>query len=100
MGLDWQPLGKPKPGHEAEFDKLYKKIFHALRDPKRLWEKLRAIEVSPPMRPCGRHASDSMLMPTGGRQENIRGVPWSGNPSLGTSGQRCSTDTASSTWCR
>lgn len=47
MGLDWQPLGKPKPGHEAEFDKLYKKIFYALRDPERLWKKLHEIEVSP-----------------------------------------------------
>ena len=32
MGLDWQPLGKPKPGHEAEFDRLYDEIFYALRD--------------------------------------------------------------------
>jgi hypothetical protein len=23
MGLDWNPLGKPKPGHEAEFERLF-----------------------------------------------------------------------------
>jgi hypothetical protein len=23
MGLDWRPLGKPKPGYEARFNELY-----------------------------------------------------------------------------
>jgi hypothetical protein len=23
MGLDWNPIGKPKPGHEAEYEKLF-----------------------------------------------------------------------------
>jgi hypothetical protein len=23
MGLDWNPIGKPKPGHEEEFDRLF-----------------------------------------------------------------------------
>jgi hypothetical protein len=23
MGLDWNPIGKPKPGHEVEFEKLF-----------------------------------------------------------------------------
>jgi hypothetical protein len=26
MGLDWNPLGRPKPGHEAEFERLFKRI--------------------------------------------------------------------------
>lgn len=30
MGLDWNPIGKPLPGHEAEFDRL----LHLLRDGK------------------------------------------------------------------
>jgi hypothetical protein len=41
MGLDWQPLGKPKPGHEAEFEEVYEEIFDRdNKDPslnKRLW---------------------------------------------------------------
>lgn len=24
MGLDWNPIGRPKPGHEKEFDELFK----------------------------------------------------------------------------
>jgi hypothetical protein len=24
MGLDWNPIGKPKPGHEAEFEQLFR----------------------------------------------------------------------------
>lgn len=28
MGLDWNPIGKPKPGHEEEFERL----FYLLRD--------------------------------------------------------------------
>jgi hypothetical protein len=24
MGLDWNPIGKPKPGHEEEFEKLFR----------------------------------------------------------------------------
>jgi hypothetical protein len=47
MGLDWHPLGKPKPGREAEFDKLYKKILYAFRDPEALWKKLQELAVSP-----------------------------------------------------
>lgn len=47
MGLDWQPLGKPKPGHEAEFDKLYEEIFDFDNKDKSLWEQLRAVAISP-----------------------------------------------------
>lgn len=47
MGLDWQPLDKPKPGHEAEFDKLYKEIFDFDNKDESLWEQLRAVAISP-----------------------------------------------------
>jgi hypothetical protein len=47
MGLDWQPLGKPKPGHEAEFDKLYDEIFDFDNKDASLWERLWAIASSP-----------------------------------------------------
>jgi hypothetical protein len=47
MGLDWQPLGKPKPGHEAEFDKLYEEIFHFDNKDESLWEQLWAVAISP-----------------------------------------------------
>jgi len=47
MGLDWQPLGKPKPGHEAEFAVLYDALFEAeSRDPT-LLTRLREIQISP-----------------------------------------------------
>jgi hypothetical protein len=47
MGLDWQPLGKPKPGHEAEFEVLYDALFEAeSRDPA-LLTRLREIQISP-----------------------------------------------------
>jgi hypothetical protein len=47
MGLDWQPLSKPKPGHEAEFDELYDEIFDLDNKDASLWERLRAIAISP-----------------------------------------------------
>ena len=27
MGLDWQPTFRPKPGHEAEFEKIYRHFY-------------------------------------------------------------------------
>jgi hypothetical protein len=47
MGLDWQPLGKPKAGQEAEFEVLYERMCGPEdREPtllKRMWE----IAISP-----------------------------------------------------
>jgi hypothetical protein len=45
MGLDWQPLGKPRLGHEAEFDALYEELFD--NHDQSLWERMGAIEISP-----------------------------------------------------
>ncbi len=47
MGLDWQPLGKPKPGHEAEFDELYDEVFDAGNKDESLMERLRQIAITP-----------------------------------------------------
>ena len=47
MGLDWQPLGKPKSGHEAEFNGLYEEIFEAEIKDQSLWKRLREIAISP-----------------------------------------------------
>ena len=47
MGLDWQPLGRPKPGHEAEFNRLFDKLMDGVRAATRARERMRAIEVSP-----------------------------------------------------
>ena len=47
MGLDWQPLGRPKPGHEAEFNRLFEKLMDGVRAATRARERMRAIEVSP-----------------------------------------------------
>lgn len=47
MGLDWQPLGKPKRGHEAAFDELFEELVSsASRDPS-LWDRFAKIEISP-----------------------------------------------------
>jgi len=47
MGLDWQPLGKPKPGHEAEFEELFTALFiDQVRDRVKR-DRLSAIEISP-----------------------------------------------------
>lgn len=46
MGLDWQPLEKPQPGHEAEFAALYETICDDVGD-SALWKRLRAIAISP-----------------------------------------------------
>ena len=27
MGLDWQPIARPKPGHEADFETIYRHIY-------------------------------------------------------------------------
>jgi hypothetical protein len=35
MGLDWNPGNKPKPGHEAEFERL----FHELQKPSVWWRR-------------------------------------------------------------
>jgi hypothetical protein len=47
MGLDWQPLGKPKPGHEGAFEEFYEEIFEVENRDRSLWEGLREITVSP-----------------------------------------------------
>jgi len=47
MGLDWQPLGKPKSGYEVEFDKLYEEILDTAGDTGPLWKKLQEIAISP-----------------------------------------------------
>jgi hypothetical protein len=48
MGLDWVPLAKPKPGHEAEFEEL----FYLLTDRKKpagggpLWKKVLGLSAA------------------------------------------------------
>jgi len=47
MGLDWQPLGKPKPGHEAEFEDLFMELFIHQQHDQAKHARLSAIEISP-----------------------------------------------------
>lgn len=48
MGLDWNPIGKPKPGHEAEFERLFHQVAELPVDPgffTRLRLKFRGIDA-------------------------------------------------------
>src|SRR5262245_14170134 len=47
MGLDWQPLGKPKPGHEREFEDLFTELFIDQVHDQAKRDRLSAIEISP-----------------------------------------------------
>jgi hypothetical protein len=47
MGLDWQADNKPKPGHEAEFDEIRRKLDKGRRFGRRKLER-RLIEISVP----------------------------------------------------
>jgi hypothetical protein len=47
MGLDWQPLGKPKPGHEAEFEKLFEELFIDQTNDDAMRDRLEQIQISP-----------------------------------------------------
>ena len=47
MGLDWQPIDKPKPGHEAAFDSLYEEIVDSAKRTKSSWTRMGEIGISP-----------------------------------------------------
>jgi hypothetical protein len=50
MGLDWNPLGKPKTGFEAEFDSLFRQLSELPRDDSRvnsLQQRFLEIQVTP-----------------------------------------------------
>jgi hypothetical protein len=50
MGLDWNPIGKPKPGFEAEYEALFREIGKTKRtDPnvKALQQKFFAVSILP-----------------------------------------------------
>lgn len=47
MGLDWVPLGKPKPGREAEFEALYEELTEEYERDVTLWERFSVVEITP-----------------------------------------------------
>jgi hypothetical protein len=47
MGLDWDPLGKPKPGHESEFEELFHELLILENEDKSLWDRWFEITIDP-----------------------------------------------------
>jgi hypothetical protein len=47
MGLDWDPLGKPKPGHETEFEELFHELLILENRDKSLWGRWYEITIDP-----------------------------------------------------
>ncbi len=47
MGPDWQPLGKPRHGHEVEFDALYEELVRSKDVDSSIWDRFAKIEISP-----------------------------------------------------
>jgi hypothetical protein len=47
MGLDWDPLGKPKPGHEPEFGELFEELILSESGDKSLWARWYEITIDP-----------------------------------------------------
>jgi len=47
MGLDWLPLGKPKPGHEAEFLNLFEELLLFQKKDAAMQTRWEEIQISP-----------------------------------------------------
>jgi hypothetical protein len=47
MGLDWDPLAKPKPGNEPEFEQLFKELLILENKDKSLWDRWLEITIDP-----------------------------------------------------
>jgi hypothetical protein len=46
MGLDWDPLAKPKPGHEAEFEQLFEELILLESNKRSLEDRFVEITIS------------------------------------------------------
>lgn len=47
MGLDWDPLEKPKPGHESEFEELFHELLILENEDRSLWDRWFEITIDP-----------------------------------------------------
>lgn len=78
MGLDWQPTFRPKPGHEAEFEKIYRHFYeHAPIDvPRRKkWGLFRDERAEQSDRAAAKEAMGSRLDEIGVSPEEATGAP-------------------------